>query len=152
MDRQIENIANGPFVAFCGFLNTAKNEIRLPSGLSIRYPDLRKVYTANRSEWIYTAWGKSKGQPEIVKLYGGKVLENISQALAGELCKEAARRCQLVNVTGTVHDEIHVLVPTELATSAIFQVQDIMEQAPKWMPRLKLKAEVAAGQNWLAAK
>lgn len=136
--------------------------VRLPSGLIIKFPNLRKVYTERGYQWIYTIWGKSKAAPETAKLYGGKLLENISQALARELCKEAAEKVGLQNVTGTVHDEIHCLtddrvmltsypahIPSEYMAKVLKQA---METPPIWMPNLKLKSEIGIGRNWLEAK
>lgn len=151
LDDAIPGIANGDKNLICN-LQTDKETVFLPSGLSLKFPHLRTVWSERRHEWIYTVWGKSKAAPETAKLYGGKLLENISQALAGELCKEAAKKIGLKVVTGTVHDEIHVL-ESDVAASLVFdRLKEVMETPPFWMPQLKLKAEVGIGQNWLEAK
>ena len=61
---------------------------------------------ADKDERCIDAYNKRNLEKR--KLYGGKLLENISQALAGELCKEAMLKMGDA-VTGLVHDEIHVL-------------------------------------------
>jgi len=118
-----------------------QGEIKLPSGLKIRYPNLRK----EGREWVYDTY--RKGRLEQNKLYGGKVLENISQALAGEICKEAIQR-MLPNVTGAVHDEIHVLCKKGLGLVTMMKLQKAMTTPPSWFPEIKLKAEIGMGESW----
>lgn len=125
-----------------------KEAIVLPSGLKMQYPNLR---LNAEEEWVYDAWTKRKAAPDAVKLYGGKVLENISQGLAGELCKEAAKQFG-DSVTGLVHDEIHLIAPTYMAPMMKHRLELAMTKTPNWMPRIKLKAEVGYGPNWLEAK
>lgn len=124
--------------------------LELPSGLKMRYPNLRPEQGQRGNvEWVYDAW--KKGNLEKAKLYGGKLLENISQALAGELCKEAMLKFGN-RVTGLVHDEIHVITRkgTELVTK--MALQRAMTVSPKWFPELRLKAEVGVGPTWAEAK
>jgi DNA polymerase len=124
--------------------------VELPSGLKMRYPNLRpEKGQRGNIEWVYDVW--KKGNLEKAKLYGGKLLENISQALAGELCKEAMLKFGN-RVTGLVHDEIHVVAKkgTELVTK--MALQRAMTVSPKWFPELRLKAEVGVGPNWAEAK
>ncbi len=152
LDAAIEGLYSGDCQDICN-LHTAKGIIYLPSGLPIRFNNLRRVWSEKRAEWVYDAWGKSKAAPETAKLYGGKLLENISQALAGELCKEAGRFFGLHRITGTVHDEIHALVADDgIVERQRLSLQQTMETPPAWMPQLKLRAEVGIGQNWLSAK
>lgn len=132
--------------------------IILPSGLKIRYPNLRqeqvtskdeetgRAYT--RMEWIYDVY--DKGRLTKRKLYGGKVLENISQAIAGEFCKESMMKMN--DVTGLVHDEIHVRTKKGLGFVTAQKLKRVMSVPPKWMPNIKLDAEVHVGANWGAAK
>ncbi len=119
----------------------------LPDGPALKYPNLR----LSNDGWIFTAWGKSKGAPTTEKLYGGKMLENISQALAGVLCKEACAKFYDVAV-GTVHDEIILCVPEADAPRYRDELEAAMTAAPAWLPALKLKADVKAAKNWLGAK
>jgi hypothetical protein len=125
-----------------------KHGIILPSGLVMRYPNLRKDA---EDQWIYDTWGKVKSAPNVAKLYGGKVLENICQGLAGELCKEVALQFG-DDVTGLVHDEIHLCVPMVRAEGAKKRLERAMTTPPVWLPRIKLGAEVAVGKNWLDCK
>lgn len=120
----------------------------LPSGLKIRYSNLRigGKGQKGRDEWVFDVWKKKTGS-ETVKLYGGKVLENISQALAGELCKQVlvqfGDKC-----VGQVHDELHLLEKTGLAHITAGKLKAAMETAPSWLPEIRLEAEVHIGTNW----
>lgn len=126
-----------------------KEALILPDGLEMQYPNLRQEEGEQGPEWIYDVWDKN--QLGRRKLYGGKVLENISQGLAGVLCKEAAQ--QFGNkVTGLVHDEIHLVEKSALAFLTKKRLERVMTTTPAWMPRMKLKAEVGMGPNWLEAK
>ncbi len=147
---------------FAPFLRVRKGAIILPSGLAVRYPNLRPVIVQGRrgpkTEWVYDKF-KKKYESEPVKLYGGKMVENICQALAGELCKEAIERAETSGLTcvGQVHDELLVLsrqdsIRGEQEAETVRRLQAAMEQSPKWMANLRLKAEVGYGKNWNTAK
>ena len=100
-------------------------------------------------EWVYDVW--VKGRLEKRKLYGGKVLENICQGLAGELCKESM--LQIGNmVVGQIHDELLVLCKKGLESSTAAKLKRAMTVSPDWLPQIKLDAEVDSGKNWLECK
>ncbi len=126
-----------------------KDAVLLPSGLMIRYPNLRQVREGRHTEWVYDVYNKRNLEQR--KLYGGKLLENISQALAGELCKEAMLQMG-DNVTGLVHDEIHVLCKKGLELQTAQKLKRVMSISPKWLPEIKLDAEVGWGKTWGTAK
>lgn len=126
-----------------------KEAIELPSGLRLRYPNLRQVVEGRRTEWVYDVYRKKN--LEQAKLYGGKMLENISQALAGELCKDAMLKMG-DSVTGLVHDEIHVLCKRGLELPTAQKLKRVMSLSPTWLPSIKLDAEVGWGKSWGMAK
>jgi DNA polymerase len=140
---------------FAPFIKVQKNKLVLPSGLTIQYPNLRPEIVQGRNgpqtEWIYDAYHKVY-VAEPTKLYGGKMIENICQALAGELCKEAIERAEAAGLkcVGQVHDEI--LAISRDGDIAAAAMETAMEHPPKWMPTLRLKAEVGYGTNWGNAK
>jgi DNA polymerase len=142
---------------FAPFLKVVKGAIILPSGLPIRYPNLRfgwyldKKANKKREGWHYDAFFKTH-EAEPVGIYGGMVIENICQALAGELCKEAIQRAATAGLhpVGAVHDEI--LCIDKDPDYATEKLKSCMEHAPNWMPTLKLKAEVSWGEDWNSAK
>lgn len=132
---------------FTPFIKVRRNALVLPSGLAIQYPNLRRV----GDEWVYDVYRK-KYESEPTKLYGGKMVENICQGLAGELCKEAIERAEAAGLecVGAVHDEILALSPEGDIAAATLKAA--MEKSPKWWPEIRLKAEVGYGRNWNNAK
>jgi DNA polymerase len=136
------------------FLRIRNGEIILPSGLSLRYPNLRYDVPEGRvkGEWVYDIWRNR--QEETTKLYGGKLLENICQALAGEICKIAIQRAEAAGVrcVGQVHDEILAVVLETDVDRAVNIMRRSMEEPMPWWPVLKLNAEIGIGPNWGAAK
>lgn len=134
---------------FAPFIKVKKNALVLPSGLEVKYPNLR----LENDEWVYDVYHKVY-ESETTKLYGGKMIENICQALAGELCKEAIERAEArgIQCVGQVHDEIIALAPIDLAPVFTQALKECMEQAPKWLVTLCLKSEVGHGPSWNEAK
>jgi hypothetical protein len=129
--------------------------IVLPSGLKIRYPNLRQMDgERGHPEWVYDVY--HKGRLETRKLYGGKILENICQALAGELCKDVMERMDngitKDEVTGQVHDELHYRARRNAGWIVAQKLRREMATPPKWFPLIKLDAEVHVGANWGEAK
>ncbi len=129
-----------------GLFNFIEEGLLLPSGLKIQFPNLRQ----QGREWVYDVW-KKKTEKESVKLYGGKILENISQALAGELTKQALLEVKEWAV-GQTHDELMLCVPEGLAYVAAARLKSAMTKSPLWLPDMRLKAEVGIGRNWNEAK
>ena len=149
-----------PTLASCGsgpvpnapFLKIVEGEIILPSGLALRYPNLRSRPGPRRDEWVYDIW--RNGQKETTKLYGGKLLENICQAMAGEIKKVAISRCLDSSVwpAGEVHDELLTLFPAKDEEIAVPILRAAMETPMPWWSMLPLKAEIGTGETWLEAK
>ena len=134
---------------FAPFIKVKQNALVLPSGLEIKYPNLRQI----GDEWVYDTY-KKVYEAEQTKIYGGKIVENICQALAGELCKEAILRAEYrgLRCVGQVHDEILSVARNEGIEEAVEILKECMEHPPIWMPTLKLKAEVSSGKDWNSAK
>lgn len=146
LDQAIKLMTNGSSGRFLDTpMKYGKNYLELPDGLKIRFPNLRQ----EDEQWIYDVW--DKGQLVNRSLYGGKVLENICQGLAGVICKDAAIRF-LKNLTGLVHDEIHLVSKTFESKLVAKKLGVAMSISPSWFPKLKLKAEIGYGTNWLESK
>ncbi len=148
-------IANGSIscLPFASFIKVRKCALVLPSGLEIRYPNLRAVREGRRIEWMYDIHRK-KAEVSASKLYGGKLIENICQGLAGELCKEAiyrAERQYSLRCVGQVHDEIIAISDGE-PDADMATLEICMSKSPTWWPELRLRSEVGYGQSWLEAK
>jgi len=153
--RLLPLMANGDrgILPFAPFMSFSGNTLVLPSGLKIQYPNLRQVDgDKGHKEWVYDVYKKKDSEP--VKLYGGKLIENICQALAGEITKIAIERSieKGLQVVGQVHDEIIVVSDTtkkEVDRQALYEA---MAAPIPWWPDLKLAAEIGTGDNWSNAK
>lgn len=116
--------------------------IRLPSGRCLWYFDPELVDDGRgRSRIIY--WGrdvKKGGRWDNVETYGGKLVENITQAMARDVMAEAMLRLDErgLKVNLTVHDEIVAPGPK----SRLSEFEAIMRQPPAWWPDLPLDVEV----------
>lgn len=125
----------------------------LPSGLEVKYPGLSWTPGNMGPEWHYTGFRDKSQTPQTVNVYGGKLLENLCQALAGEICKEAIERVKgLAPTPIQVHDEIGQVVPDGWEKDAAEELEKAMSTSPSWWPEIRLSAEVGVGMNWLEAK
>ena len=139
------SLAGGnPFEYKC--LRFEKERIVLPSGLALRYPMLKAVPDAGgRVQWHYGEHG--------IKLYGGKLTENIVQAVARCVMTDGMLRIQKrYSCVLTVHDEVVVAVPEVEAEEAKDWVLAQMVVVPTYMPGLPLAAEVDVAKRYGDAK
>lgn len=127
-------------------LTFSKESIRLPSGLSLRYPDLTgSADEKGRVQWHYGVDKK--------KLYGGKVVENVVQAVARCVMTDGMLRIQKrYSCVLTVHDEVVVLVPEDEAKEAEAWVLEQMVADPPYMKGIPLDAETGCNKRYGEAK
>jgi len=124
------------------------DSIKLPNGLRLQYPNLRTVRTPEgKTEMIYD---QKKGRAVIPnRIYGGKCIENVCQALAriviGEQMLMVARRYRVVM---TVHDAVGCIAPIEQADEARAYVEACMRIRPKWAAALPLNCESKMGPSY----
>ena len=119
--------------------------LTLPSGLHIQYPNLRAVTNADtgKQELVYT----SKGLP--VRIYGGKVVENICQAVARQVVAEQMLRVsKRYKAVLTVHDAVAIVAKEEEATEAQAYLEECMSWVPKWATGLPLACESGMGASY----
>jgi DNA polymerase len=122
-------------------LKFEKERIILPSGLALRYPDLR----LENAQWVYGSDSK--------KLYGGKLVENIVQAVARCVMTDGMLRLQeRYPCVLTVHDEVVVLVPDEEVEEAEQWVHAQMVMEPQYMKGIPLDAEASYAKRYGDAK
>lgn len=120
----------------------------LPSGLTLRYPELavHEVVTGNSNFRIEHIYKTRKGP---VRIYGGKVVENVCQALArcaiGEQMLRVAKRYKVVL---TVHDAVACVVREEERDEAIKYMNQCMRWRPEWAKTLPLACEIGAGKSY----
>ena len=119
--------------------------LTLPSGLFIQYPDLAKVTDekTGKDQWRYF----SKGLP--VYIYGGKVVENVCQAVARQVVGEQMLRIgKKYKVVLTVHDAVACIAPIEEKDEAKQYVEECMSWRPKWAQTLPLACESGVGASY----
>ena len=117
--------------------------IRLPSGLLMRYDGLEFEQGEKGIEFSYAT---RKGR---TRIYGGKVVENVCQAVArciiGEQMLRIAKRYKVVL---TVHDAIACIVPNEMVGEAVAYVEESMRWTPTWATGLPLNCESGHGRSY----
>lgn len=115
--------------------------IRLPNGLSLNYPELQR--DAAQGGFLY------KTRTGMTKLYGGKIAENLCQAVArciiGEQMIHIEKRYR---VALTVHDAIACVVPIDQADEARAYIEQCMSTPPEWADGLPLSCESGMADNY----
>lgn len=125
-------------------LKVYKERIELPNGQSLIYENLRQ----ENGSWQYDS--KRGG----TFIYGGKLTENIVQALAQIIIKsnmlELAELYPRKNaaIVLQVHDEVISVVKTNLVEEFDRQSEVIMAKSPPWMPNLPLASEGGWADNY----
>ena len=115
--------------------------IRLPSGRELAYAKPR--IEANRfggESVTYEGLGMTK-KWERIETFGGKLVENITQATARDLLVFAMKqlRNRGFDIVMHVHDEIVLEVP--YGVSSVEEICSIMAENPPWAKGLPLKAD-----------
>ncbi len=123
--------------------------IRLPNDLYLRYPNLRTEANpkTHRHEYVYdTLRGKNM---VATRIYGGKVVENLCQAVARIVIGEQlVRVAKKYKVAMTVHDAIACVVPVDEVKSALHYIEESMKVKPSWAPDLPLDCEGGFGDSY----
>jgi hypothetical protein len=132
-----------------GMCQVEHEAVRLPSGRRIYYPSLVKQNENGKHEWWYGN-GRSKA-----RIYAGKGVENLVQALARDVIAEHAVR--FYKDTGlrpslAVHDELVIVVPEKEAQQHLDHLQGIMRQGVSWWPELVTWSEGDVGDTYGAVK
>lgn len=127
-----------------GAVAIEEDGILMPNGMYQRYKNLRKVRDkGGKEQYIYDS---RKGP---VKLYGGKLTENICQGLArciiGEQMLLIAKRYKVVM---TVHDAVACVALKEEAEEAMAYVMECMRFVPAWAEGIPLNCEAGFGDSY----
>ena len=128
-----------------------KKGIRLPNGLYIKYPNLRWTEVERdgtvKTEYVYD----SKRGKQIIptRIYGGKVVENVCQALARIIIGDQLLMIQKkYKVAMTVHDAITAVVPEDEVEQAKEFVEICMRLRPSWCSELPLNCEAGHAKSY----
>ena len=126
-----------------GLLTVDEKGILLPNGLHIYYNALQEVIQDDKRQFVYT----TRNGPN--KIYGGKVVENFTQAIArciiGDQMLKIAKRYKVVL---TVHDAIGIVARQEEADEARAYVESCMRWVPTWAEGLPVNCESGMGLSY----
>lgn len=130
-------------------LKCKDNKIYLPNGMFVNYPNLRK----SGNEYLYDArYGANK-------IYGGKVIENVVQALAriivfdqmamiDQKFRKKDSKANRFKVALTVHDEVVAVVPEAVVDKCVKFMEEVMAKPMSWCPDLPIACEANYGETY----
>jgi len=131
-EKQSMRIGVPPLIRSIG----KNSSVLLPNGLQMRYEDLDREQGERGIEYSYkTRRGRTR-------IYGGKVIENVCQAVArciiGEQMLLIRKKYPPVL---TVHDSVVVSVPEDDVEEAQSYIEQCMRYVPEWAEGLPLDCE-----------
>jgi DNA polymerase len=152
------NMENGKSGEVCRGVTFNGSEMTLPNGMPLRYEQLIGTtggyhYIGDQRAFKDATKRRILGEPIDLacwtRIYGGKVVENITQALAriivaDQLVKISAR----YKVVLQVHDEVVIVVDEEEAQQAADYMTEVMSTPPAWAPDLPLSCDVGFHERY----
>ena len=132
-------------------LRCTPDGIELPNGMWVRYHNLRM----QDGQAVYDSrYGSTK-------IYGGKVIENVVQALARIVVfdqmavidkkfrpLDAPERGVRMRTALTVHDEVVAVVPEPVKDKALALMTRVMQLTPSWAAGLPVACEADAAKSY----
>lgn len=132
-------------------LRCTPDGIELPNGMWVRYQNLRM----EDGQAVYDSrYGSTK-------IYGGKVIENVVQALARIVVFDqmsvidkkfrqfdAPKQGRRMRTALTVHDEVVAVVPEPAKDKVLAFMTDIMQMTPSWAKGLPVACEAEAAKSY----
>lgn len=156
-DRAVKELLGQPATPYTAPINgavsaavtKARNGSRLltlllPSGRNLYYRNAVLVEAEGSSTITYAGVDQKTRKWGLQRTYGGKLVENLTQAAARDVMVEMAlsiERERLGDVILSVHDELIVEVPLAEAQARYKAIEKIMNTTPAWAPGLPVKAE-----------
>jgi len=128
-----KEIKTGKYLTVKGENNYVK--ILLPSGRWLYYHNV-KIDGQGASYWNHS-------QNRRVRIWGGLLAENVTQAMCRDILVECMLECdkQELNPVLHCHDEILCQIKTATAKAARVKFDKIMNTAPAWLPGFPLLTE-----------
>jgi DNA polymerase len=129
---------------------------RLPSGRLLNYPKamlVEKPTPWGENKMALQFWGEDQTtkQWRVTDSYGGKLVENITQAVARDLMADALVRADAAgwNPCMTVHDELVCVCPDPQGKKDLpRELEALMVASPAWAQGIPLAAEAWAGRRY----
>lgn len=130
-----------------GCIRTIRHGLVKPSGLVLHYPGLRRQGDG------YVYQGGASGR-EVVKAYGGLIVENVVQSIARDIVAEQALRIRAdgYRLATTTHDEAVLVVPEPEGQAALDRALAHFRTPPEWCRDLPLNAEGGFATSYGEAK
>ena len=123
--------------------------VQLPSGRKLFYPKpfLKENQFGKMAIHYYTV-GQQTKKWEVASTYGGKMTENIVQAIARDCLAETLRRIEQLGlqVVFHVHDEVIIDAPME---TTVEEICGLMAEPIPWAPGLVLKGAGFESQYYM---
>lgn len=159
----IELIAYG-MTGNIGPYEVRDNKVWLPNGSYLYYPDMRYLEKTEPGEigceWSYERY--MKGRKVRRKMYGGKLVENITQAVARLFVSDALLRLETIKYPDgrrvfecvfMVHDELVVVFDENLDEKWVTDcLRWAMTTNPHWAPDLPLACEIGIAYDYASCK
>lgn len=118
--------------------------IELPSGRRLAYVKPKMGENRFGGESItYEGTNGTTKKWERLETFGGKLVENITQAVSRDILMFAIRNMKDYRIVAHVHDEVIVECPEDVSVDSICQ---LMSKTPDWAEGLTLKAEGYEGK------
>jgi DNA polymerase I-like protein with 3'-5' exonuclease and polymerase domains len=131
-----------------GVVSVSGAGIHLPSGLKVAYPGLERKTEGvmGESEKVSFSYRSRK---ETIYIYGGKVVENVIQAIARCIVAEQMLRIsKKYKVALTVHDAVMCVVKDSEVEQAAAYVEECMRWTPDWANGLPVNCELGWGKSY----
>lgn len=108
--------------------------IQLPSGRSLYYLNAKVVDGEMGPKVIYRGMNQTTKQWVMIDTYGGKLVENVTQAIARDCLADVMLRVDQMgyNIVCHVHDEIVIEVMKDSATRHRNLIDEVMRIPPTW--------------------
>ena len=118
-------------------------KVTLPSGRSLFYYKPRIVQAKNRPEIQYQGLIQTTKQWGLIDTYGGKLTENVVQAIARDLLAHTMLQLDKAQfaITMHIHDEVIVELPCLQEKELYDKMVQIMSTSPEWAKDLPLNAD-----------
>jgi DNA polymerase len=126
--------------------------IHLPSGRSLHYVNAQIVErefpsrdggTYTKRSMAYEGINQDNKQWELIFTHGGRLVENVDQAIARDVLAEAMLECDQIGlqICGHIHDENITLSEDTDEAPGLSDLKAIMSRTPAWAPGLPLDAD-----------
>ncbi len=149
------------YADYSSLIVTGKECLVLPNGRMLRYPNLRMedvverdltgIVTGVRSQWVFDVREGPRVTP--TKLYGGKGMENITQAMARiVVMDQVVQISKRYRIVLPVYDEAVCCVPEAEAEACEAYVAQCLSTPPLWAPDLPLACETGISDYYGGAK